>query len=421
MGPWRRVFTLVMLLTAAAAPVSPQAPYPVPSPFPPPAAQAAPLTLDQAFALAAANNRTITAARLRRAVDQAGIDVARERPNPDLRYEQSKETPHESLTAAQLVELGGKRGRRIAVARAVARIGEAELALTLADVRAQVRRSYYGLASAQARVTIALDLQALAGRARDAAQERFEAGDIARLEVLQADLLLSQAENEAAAVAGEREASRAELNALIGRPTPEPTQVVEELGEVTLPAAEIAATAAMRGNAELAVLDRQVAEAAARAALARAQQVPDPTIEGAVTHDAPGEFVWGWRYAVGITVPLFTRHRAAVRVEEATLAQLRAQREALVQKIEGAVGAALARATVQRQQYIRYRDFILPQSREVEAMAEESYRSGQTGLPALLQALQSAREARAKAVQAAFDYQIALAELERAAAVGPQP
>src|SRR5204863_97914 len=98
----------------------------------------------------------------------------------------------------------------------------------------------------------------------------------------------------------------------------------------------------MRGNAELAVLDRQVAEAAARAALARAQQVPDPTVEGAVTHDAPGEFVWGWRYAVGITVPLFTRHRAAVRVEEATLAQLRAQREALVQKIEGAVGAAVA-------------------------------------------------------------------------------
>jgi cobalt-zinc-cadmium efflux system outer membrane protein len=430
MGPQRRIFTW-MLVTAAAAPVafpaSPQEPYPSASP---PAAQAAapasqagepPITLGQAFALAAANDRAITAARLRRAVDQAGIDVARGRPNPDLRYEQAKETPHQSLTASQPIELGGKRGRRIAVAQAVARTGEAELALTLAEVRAQVRRAYYGLAAAQARVVIALDLQALAGRAHDAARERFEAGEIARLEVLQADLLLSQAENEAAAIGGEREASRAELNVLIGRGAAAPTQVVEELGETALPAAEAAATAAMAGNAELAVLDRQVAEAAARAALARAQQVPDPTVEGAVTHDAPGEFVWGWRYAVGITVPLFTRHHAAVRVEEATLAQLRALREALVQKLEGAVGAALARAVVQRQQYIRYRDFILPQTREVEAMAEESYRSGQTGLPALLQALQSAREARAKAVQAAFDYQIALAELERAAAVGPPP
>src|SRR2546425_5422300 len=144
----RRIFIFVLMTAAAASAASPQEPSPAP---PPAAAQGTepPLTLDEAFALAATNNRTITAARLRRAVDQAGIDVARERPNPDLRYEQSKETPHESLTAAQLVELGGKRGRRIAVARAVARIGEAELALTLADVRAQVRRSYYGLASAQ--------------------------------------------------------------------------------------------------------------------------------------------------------------------------------------------------------------------------------------------------------------------------------
>jgi len=420
MAMQRRILILMVVTSAAAPAASPQAPYP---PASPPASQAdePPITLDQAFALAAANNRAITAARLRRAVDQAGIDVARERPNPDLHYEQAKETPHQSLTATQPIELGGKRGRRIAVAQAVARTGEAELALTLADIRAQVRRGYYGLAASQARVAIALDLQGIAGRARDAAQERFEAGEIARLEVLQAELLLAQAENEATAIAGERDATRSELNVVIGRDARAPTQVAEDLGDVTLPAAEAAATAAMAGNAELAVLDRLVAEAVARAALARAQQVPDPTLEGAVTHDAPGEFVWGWRYAVGVTVPLFTRHRAAVRVEEATLAQLRAQREALIQRLEGAVGAALARATVQRRQYVRYRDEILPRSREIEAMAEESYRSGQTGLVALLQALQSAREARAKAVQAAYDYQIALAELERAAAVGPPP
>jgi cobalt-zinc-cadmium efflux system outer membrane protein len=175
----------------------------------------------------------------------------------------------------------------------------------------------------------------------------------------------------------------------------------------------------MAGNAELAVIDRQTAEAVARAALAHAQQTPDPTLEAAVTHHAPGEFDWGWRFAVGLTVPLWTRHKAAVRVEEATIAQLKAQREALVQQLQGAVGAALVRASTQRAQYVRYRDEILPRSREVETMAEEAYRAGQTNLVALLQALQAAREVRAKAVQAAFDYQVALAELQRAAAVGP--
>lgn len=406
------IFMIPLLATAAIASAATQATTPLPS-----AGYA--LTFDQALALATTNNQTIAAARLRRTVDQAGIGVARERLNPELRFEQSKETPIYSLTATQPIDLGGKRSRRIELAEAVARTGEAELALTLADVRSQVRRAYYGLAAAQARVGITRDLQGLAERTRDAARERHEAGDVPRLEVLQAELNLSQAANEATAVVGERDALRAELNVLVGRDPAAPTDVVEDLGEAALPAADMAATAALAGNAELAVLDHQMAEAVARVALARAEQVPDPSVEAAVTHVAPGEFDWGWRYAVGIALPLFTRHRAAVHVEEATVAQLRAQRGALIQRLQAAVSGALARAAVQRQQYLRYRDEILPRSREVETMAEESYRAGQTGLVALLQALQAAKELRARAVQAAFDYHVALAELERAAAVGP--
>jgi cobalt-zinc-cadmium efflux system outer membrane protein len=414
----RRIFIFVLMTAAAASAASPQEPSPPPTASP---AEAPPLTLDEAFALAATNNRTIAAARLRRAIDLAGIEVAKERPNPDLRYEQAKETPTQSLTAIQAIQLGGKRGRRIALAEAVMRTGEAELARIQAEVRAQVRRAYYSLAATQSRLGIAQDIQGIAGRARDVANERHQAGAVPRLEVVQAELSLAQAENEASAVAGERDAARAELNVIIGRDPRAPTQVVVDLAEVSLPAAEAAAAAAMAGNTELAVLDRQMAEAVARAALARAQQIPDPTVEGAVTHNSPPEFVWGWRYALAVSVPLWTRHRAAVRVEEATIAQLKAQREALVQRLEGAVGAALVRANTQQRQYLRYQQEILPRSREVEAMAEESYRAGQTNLVALLQALQVAREARAKAVQAAFDYQVALAELQRAAAVGPPP
>ena len=60
-----------------------------------------------------------------------------------------------------------------------------------------------------------------------------------------------------------------------------------------------------------------------------------------------------------------------------------AQREAMAQRIRGAVSAAALRAASARVQYLRYRDEILPKSREVEAMAQESYRAGQTNLVAL--------------------------------------
>ena len=81
--------------------------------------------------------------------------------------------------------------------------------------------------------------------------------------------------------------------------------------------------------------------------------------------------------------------------------------------------SAAAIADAQRQQYLRYRDEILPQALEVERMAEDSYRLGQTGIAAYLQALQSSRDVRLRAIQSAADLQNALADLERAVGVSP--
>ena len=78
------------------------------------------------------------------------------------------------------------------------------------------------------------------------------------------------------------------------------------------------------------------------------------------------------------------------------------------------MAASASQAIQAQRQALRFRDDILPHALEVEGMAEESYRSGETGLVVLLQALQSTRDVRLRAIQAGIDYQIALAELEQA-------
>ena len=211
-----------------------------------------------------------------------------------------------------------------------------------------------------------------------------------------------------------------DLNALLARPLQAPIAVSGKLEEGTGLVAEAAAAKALEANADLAVLDRGIAEQKARVALARAERVPDLTVQGTVTHDAQPEFTWGWRAALTIAVPIFggrTARDAALQVEERTLEQLEAERRARAAEITGAVYAAAARAGAQRQQVQRFQDRILPQAEEVERMAEDAYRSGQTGLPALLQALQATREIRLRALQAGADYQAALADLEGAMGV----
>ena len=107
-------------------------------------AQAAdePLTLDAAFARALTSNPSIAAARLRRAIDLAGIDVAGERPNPEAHAELTNELPKQAFGLAVPLELGGKRSRRIDLAQATLQTGEAELTATILDIRTQVRRAY---------------------------------------------------------------------------------------------------------------------------------------------------------------------------------------------------------------------------------------------------------------------------------------
>jgi cobalt-zinc-cadmium efflux system outer membrane protein len=381
-----------------------------------PPASPSPLTLEDALALARINDPTLVAARLRRPIDLANVAVAGERPNPEARYEHTNELPHDLVSLAQPIELGGKRGRRIAAAEAGLRTGEAELRQAEAQAEADTRRAYFAVSSAQRREAIAGELQDLAARGQRVASEREQVGDVSKLEVLQADLLLDAAENEATALQGELVASRAELNAHVGRPLEAATSVAEDLAAIPPPSTLEAAA-----NAALAVLDRQIAEGEAKLALARAEQVPDVTVEGTLTHGAEPEFTWGYHAAVAVVIPLFTRHAAGVQLEQATLTQLRAQRATLARQVNAGAFAARARAEAARKAYLRYRDDILPDSRKVEAMAEESYRAGQTGLPALLESLRAARELRQKELQAASDYESALADLQQALRLGPKP
>jgi cobalt-zinc-cadmium efflux system outer membrane protein len=409
------------LLSAQTPAPAPQAPAQAPAPpsiaiVPPqtPAPTGEPLTLDAAFARALSANPLIAAARLKRAINLASIDVARERPNPDLHAEVERETPKQDAGIALPIELGGKRSRRIAVAQATVQAGEAELATTILDIRNQVRRAYFSRLLAEARFSVLDEVRQFATRARDAAQARFDVGSAPRLELLQAQLQLAQAENEQASAQATGQAARISLNALLGLPLDSNLPLATGLDAAPNLIGAAALQIAQSANAELAVLDRQIEGQRAKVALAQALRTPDVTPDVTVTHNSGQDFVWGWRVAAIATIPVFTSHRAAVRVEEATLAQLNAQRGAVLARVTGDVTSASALAEAERLAYLRYRDQILPQTLEVERMAEDSYRLGQTNIVALLQALQTSRTIRLQSLQTAQDFQNALSDLERA-------
>jgi cobalt-zinc-cadmium efflux system outer membrane protein len=375
----------------------------------------APLTLATSLERAMAANPAILAAQGRRAIGAAGVAVAGERLNPEGRIELDRDTPRQAYTLAVPLELGGKRSRRLAVAEATVRTTDAEIAQVIAETRNAVRRAYVDRAVAEARLALFEDLQMITTRVRDTAQQRFDAGDAPRLEVLQAQLAFAQAENQVTGARGTATAARMQFNALLGLPVDAPTTLAPPALDAPM-TYEAALGRAKAASAELAVLDRRLDEQRARLALAKSLRTPDITPEGSVTRGfgEGAEFQTGWKAAVAVTMPLFTSHKAGVVLEESTLSQLTAERSAAEARIASDVAAATAIADAQRQQYLRYRDQIVPQAVQVENMANDAYRLGQTGLAAYLLALQATRDVRLGALQAEAELQTALTDLEKA-------
>jgi outer membrane protein, heavy metal efflux system len=372
-----------------------------------------PLTLEAAVARALASNRELAVARLEGPVAQAAVEIAKERPNPDVTYEVEKETPKQSVGASFPIEIGGKRGRRIDLAEAGVGVQQAGLNRLTLDVRNRVRRAFFALVAANRRARLIEDLRGIAQRARDTAQARFDAGDVPRIEVLQTELALVETENGVAGARGDVRVATIDLNLLLAQPPDTPIDLVEPtLG--ALPSPEVARSLATGANVELALLDRRLAEQTARRGLAVALRTPDLTAGATYTFDAQPEFSHGYRASGGITVPLFTRHKAAVVLEDAAFARLTTERDAMIAAIASEVTAALARASAAREQVERSERESLPRAAEVDRMAQDAYSAGQTGLVALLQALQFTRDVRQRALDATVQYHEALADLERA-------
>jgi hypothetical protein len=89
--------------------------------------------------------------------------------------------------------------------------------------------------------------------------------------------------------------------------------------------------------------------------------------------NAQPEFDFGWKANVGITLPILQSHQAGVAVEEAELARLRAEREALMARITGGVAAALARVSSARDRMTHFQTVTSPLTVDVDRYAQASY------------------------------------------------
>ena len=405
--------------TMAQAQVGPSAPV----------AQDAPVyTLDQAVSAAGGSAPAAEAATAGIDAARAGRTVAGLRPNPVVQGQFENvigSGPYRGVRSAETtvgfaipIELGGKRGARVAVANAQLSRAEIQAAIIAADVRLQVTQLYVEAVAADRRVTIARDQARIASDALRAASVRVQAGRASPLEQQRADVARINADANVERQLRLAEAARANLARRIGRPI---DGALDDTLLDRLPGANIygpVAPVEATGTLALAAANADFSIAEAGVRLARANRVPDLNVGPAIrrleaTNDMAAVFT------VSIPIPVFNNGRAAIAQATAQRTQADAQRRVTALDIEQAITDAQAQAANAATTARAASGPALAAAQEAARIARIGYREGKFGQLELLDAERTLAETRVAAIDALAKYQNARAQVERLTARAP--
>ena len=376
------------------------------------------LTLSEALDRAEKQNLDLQAARAQRAVALAGVRIAGQRPNPSASVSVLRDSPHESLFFDQPLEIGSKRKRRIELAQQEGALTEADITALQRRVRRDFREAYFGLAFAR-RVTAAkTDIAKLAERLRDIAKTRFEAGDIAQLEVTQAELELSRANADAQVAKREEQIALSQLNLLLNSPAAFSWELVSDLESPPRPLSlEELVDRASGTNAEIARLAQEAKVEQSRTSLLKAERIPNLGVQFGVDFNAPHDFREGPRGQLTMELPVFTRNQGEIAQSSASLRAIEQEALAKRRAVASQVESAFYELDAREAQVILYRQTLVPASRQLEEMAEESYRAGKANILTVLGAQRDVQQVDSEYLNSLLAMQTSVAQLEETVGV----
>ncbi|EHP40220.1 outer membrane efflux protein [Cupriavidus basilensis OR16] len=397
--------TLVMPLGLAAALLSPAAFAQNAVTTPLPAAQAAQqiaepadvLTLDDALALAAGRNFTLSAAGHELDAAEGGIMQARTIPNPEVAvlFEDNRRDTRTTTAQVNLpIELGGKRAARIGAAQKAREFAQSQLGATRTDLRAAVLGGFFAVVIAQERVKLARGSAEIAAKGAQAAIRRVAAGKIAPLEESKARVEQANAELEVADAEAALAIARQSLAGLWGSSE---ARFQEAAGNLdTLPARPDGAglTQALDSAPELASRRLELERRQAIIGVERSRQYPDLTISLGSKRDNGSDRGTMPVLGVSLPLPLFDRNQgnlyAALRQADKAADEYRATQVRLANELQ----QATRQLTVSRSSADTLKGTVLPAARQAYEAATRGFEAGKFNFLDVLDAQRTWFQAR---------------------------
>ncbi len=370
-------------------------------------APTAPITMQQAVDLAKAKNPTLLAAQQNLLSVKAQEIQAGLRQNPYLAIGAQNVTLGEnannpffySAGVGRLFERGNKREWRLDIARSTTTQTDAQYQTTIQQTVLAVRTAFTNLIIAKAAKKLADDNLADFRKEVQIGKDRYDAGDLARLDYERLDLQLAQFEtDESNAIVAAEQASE-QLQVLLGIDKPSPTfdvvgEVVPPPVNATLDDLEQRGLAA-RPDLKAAVAAVAVADAGIK--LAYADGTADPTLEADYNRNGADNSVG---FSLNIPLRLFDRNQGNKETAKFTARSNRFTVTATHNQVVSDVDQAWSGYINSKVLADRYNGHYLDEAKDVLDIAKFSYDHGGLALIDYLDALRDSRSVNADALSA---------------------
>lgn len=384
-----------------------------------PPAAAEPVTIEQAVHEAVEHNLSLLAERYNLSIADARIITAKLRPNPVLsagldyvdflrafNHENQGGPTEWNVRTDFLLERGGKRERRIEVAKTSREVAQLQLLNTTRTLVLDVQNAFVDIQQAKDNLALAHEnLQAFQNIVEVNAT-RVRAGDLAKVELVRTQVAALQFQSAVRVAEAKLKIAANKLQSLMGRP---------------MPAANFDVAGALRRDTEPVVLETTSAQAlelrpdllALRKDQVRSQaeirsQLAQGRVDFTVGTEYHREFHNGNANALGFffqaPLPLWNRNQGEIERARKEQEQILARIRATEAELQNEVRNAWVQYNTSRSLLESIEHDLLDQAREVRTTMEYSYRRGEASLVEFLDAQRAFNDARQSYNDARADF-----------------
>jgi outer membrane protein, heavy metal efflux system len=317
----------------------------------------------------------------------------------------------------QLFELAGKRGYRIESAGFGTQSAEAAFEDAVRQLGFTVKDTYYRIQLAQRRLVLAEENRERFSRILAINTIRFNKGYIAEIDLIRIRLQMVDFHSQVIQSQQTAESAKGELRQLLRLSPKTVLELTTELGFRRIdPDIEKLRVTALDVRPDIRAKRFTFSQRESELKLAKAYRIPDVTIgagydiQGSRGPDNPGQVALN----AGIPLPLFNRNQGGILQAEVSLQSAEAELDKSINLVENEVDVAYRNLLQSRRLVEAYFGEVLEDARATFAIVERAYERGGATILDLLDAARTSRTIQQNYIEALFNYQHNLFQLESA-------